>query len=66
MIQPGDKVQILYPENVAGETGTVLEQEMLEDGTLTGYWLLQVDGDDAILALQPCEIQVHAKLSDSL
>ena len=58
MIQQGDRVQILYPEYAVGETGVVLEQEMLQDGSKTGYWLVRIDGKDMILALLPQEMKV--------
>ena len=66
MVEPGDRVQILYPEYAVGHIGIVLEPEILQDGTLTGYWLVQVEGEEAVLALQPSEIQVLAKVSDGL
>ncbi|ESA36742.1 hypothetical protein N836_05755 [Leptolyngbya sp. Heron Island J] len=58
MIQPGDRVQILYPEYAVGETGVVLEQETLQDGSKTGYWLVRTDDKDMILALLPQEMKV--------
>lgn len=58
MIQPGDRVQVLYPEYAAGETGIVLQQETLQDGSKTGYWLVQIDGKDMILALLPQEMKL--------
>lgn len=66
VMQPGDKVQILYPEYAAGKTGAVLEKETLEDGTKTGYWLVQTEGDDEIFALKLQEVKVLTPATDSL
>lgn len=57
-MQPGDRVQVLYPEYAAGKAGTILEKETLQDGSETGYWLVQTDNDDMILALLPKEIKL--------
>ena len=62
MIKPGDKVKILYPEYAAGKTGVVLTKETLEDGAETGYWLVQVEYEDIILALLSQEIKVLKNL----
>mgnify|MGYP001797828416 FL=1 len=58
MIQPGDKVQVLYPEYAAGKTGVVLAKEMGHDGAETGYWLVKIDYEDMILALLPQEVKI--------
>lgn len=58
MIKPGDKVQILYPVYAAGKTGVVLEKETLQDGSQTGYWLVQIQDDDMTLALLPKEMHL--------
>ncbi|MEO0687141.1 MAG: hypothetical protein AAFY76_19355, partial [Cyanobacteria bacterium J06649_11] len=57
-IQRGRTVRVLYPDYVAGETGTVLEQETLNNGIQTGYWLVQLKGSDSVFALSTCEMQV--------
>ena len=64
MIKPGDRVQILYPEYTAGEIGVVLEPEILQDGSKTGYWLVQVEGQEVILALLPKEIKLPERVED--
>ncbi len=64
MIKPGDRVQILYPEYVAGEIGVVLEQETLQDGSKTGYWLVQVEGEETIFALLPQEMKLPERVED--
>lgn len=61
MVQQGDRVKILYPEYAAGETGLVLQQEMLQDKSKTEYWLVQIDGQGMILALLPKEMHVLQK-----
>lgn len=58
MIEPGVKVEVLYPAYAAGKTGVVLQQETLNDGSKTGYWLVQIDNEDVILALLPQELRV--------
>ena len=58
MMQPGDRVQVLYPAYAAGKTGIILEQETLQDGSQTGYWLVQIDDEDMILALLPQEMKL--------
>ena len=58
VMQPGDRVRVLYPEYATGETGTVLEPETLQDGSKTGYWLVKIDDEEMILALLPKEMQV--------
>ncbi|MDV3347581.1 hypothetical protein D0962_16990 [Leptolyngbyaceae cyanobacterium CCMR0082] len=59
VIKLGDRVRILYPKYAAGQTGTVLEQETLEDGSKTGHWLVKVDGERyMILALLPKDMKV--------
>ena len=59
MIQPGDRVQILYPEYAVGKTGVVLEEETLQDGSKTGYWLVRIDDNkDMILALLSQEMKL--------
>ncbi len=57
-MQPGDRVQVLYPEYAAGETGIILEKETLQDGSETGYWLIEIDGQDMILALLSQEMKL--------
>ena len=57
-IRSGDRVKILYPEYVAGETGIVLEQETLRDGSKTGYWLVQIEGKEMVLAQLPHEVEL--------
>ena len=58
MIEPGVKVEVLYPAYAAGKTGVVLQQETLNDGSKTGYWLVKIDNEDMILALLPQELRV--------
>lgn len=58
MVQPGDKVQILYPAYVAGKTAVVLEKETLQDGSKTGYWLVRTEGDGEVLALLAKEMRL--------
>ena len=58
MIKPGDRVQVLYPAYAAGKTGVVLEKETLQDGSQTGYWLVQIEDDNMILALLPKEMRL--------
>ena len=59
MIEPGVRVKVLYPDYAAGKTGVVLAQETLQDGSTTGYWLVQIDDEDEmILALSPQEVQI--------
>lgn len=36
----------------------VLEQETLQDGSKTGYWLVKIEDEDIILALLPKEIHL--------
>ena len=62
MMQPGNRVQVIYPKYAAGETGTILAKETLEDGSETGYWLVQIDGQEMILALLPQEMEVLKSL----
>lgn len=58
VINPGDSVRILYPDYVAGKTGTVLVAETLRDGSQSDYWLVQIgQTDDVILALLPNEME---------
>ena len=57
MFQVGDSVRVLTPAYVAGEIGTILGEEMLEDSSKTGYWLVQIESRDIILALLPDEIE---------
>lgn len=57
-MQPGDKVRVLYPAYAAGETGTILEKETLQDGAETGHWLVKIDSGDMILALLPQEMRL--------
>ena len=57
-MQPGDRVQVIYPKYAAGETGTILAKEILEDGSDTGHWLVQIDGQDMVLALLSQEMKL--------
>ena len=57
-MQPGDRVQVLYPEYAAAEIGTVLEKEILQNGSETGYWLVKLDKENMILALLPQEMKL--------
>ncbi|MEM7796666.1 MAG: hypothetical protein AAF579_19695 [Cyanobacteria bacterium P01_C01_bin.118] len=58
VIKPGVRVQVLYPAYAVGKTGVILEEETLDDGSKTGYWLVKIDGEDLILALMPREMRV--------
>ncbi|MEO0396345.1 MAG: hypothetical protein AAF243_10240 [Cyanobacteria bacterium P01_A01_bin.137] len=58
-MQTGNRVRVLYPAYAAGKTGVVLDQETLQDGSQTGYWLVQIDGEDMmILALSPQDVEL--------
>ncbi len=61
VIKSGDRVRVLYPAYAAGETGIVLQPEVLQDGSKTGHWLVQLEGKDIILALLPQEMTVIAR-----
>ena len=64
-MQSGDKVHILYPEYAAGAIGIVLEQETLQDGSKTGYWLVQVEDDEMLLALLPQDVKLPERVKDA-
>ena len=58
MIQAGDRVRILYPKYVAGETGVILQAEILHHYTKSGYWLVQVENQEIIVALLNHEMEL--------
>ncbi|NEQ54148.1 MAG: hypothetical protein F6K11_29125 [Leptolyngbya sp. SIO3F4] len=66
VIQVGDRVSVLYPEYAVGETGVVLEQETLQDGSQTGYWLVRTEVEEMILALLPQEMSVLTRVKESV
>ena len=66
MVQQGDRVKILYPDYVVGETGLVLQQEILQDGSKTGYWLVQLENQEMVLALLPEEMHVIEKVQEEV
>ena len=57
-MQSGDRVRVRHPEYATGETGIILEQEILRDGSRTGYWLVQIEGKEMILAQLPHELEL--------
>ncbi|MEM9006126.1 MAG: hypothetical protein AAGE59_21690 [Cyanobacteria bacterium P01_F01_bin.86] len=57
-ISCGIRVCILYPPYVVNQTGVVIGQEEQGRGVKTGYWLIQVEDQDMILALEPHEFEV--------
>ena len=56
-IQVGERVNILYPKYGVGRAGAVIAQEEESSGLQTGYWLVQVEGTEIILALLENEIE---------
>ncbi|MCG8366251.1 MAG: hypothetical protein MJA27_23310, partial [Pseudanabaenales cyanobacterium] len=56
-IQVGERVNILYPKYGVGRIGAVIAQEEEPNGLQTGYWLVQVEETEIILALQDHEVE---------
>jgi hypothetical protein len=61
-ISPGKRVRILYPLYACNLTGVVLCQEEQTSGVKTGCWLIDVEAQDMILALEAHEFEL---LSDA-
>ncbi|WP_088890160.1 hypothetical protein [Leptolyngbya ohadii] len=57
-IRVGDRVQILQPDYVAGKTGRILTPELVQDGQLTGRWIIKVDQEEVLLSLSPEDFRV--------
>lgn len=57
-LQPNMTVRILYPTYAVGKLGKLLSPEVIIEETNSDYWLVQVSGEDVILALLPNEFQV--------
>jgi hypothetical protein len=53
--QPGDSVQVLQPDYVAGAMGIICDQEVLSDGRTTDRWLIRVEPGNIIVSLLPDE-----------
>jgi cell division inhibitor SulA len=49
---------VIYPEYAAGKVGTVLEPEILQDGSRSGRWLVYITTQDMILSLLPEDMQL--------
>ncbi|MBD2025517.1 hypothetical protein [Leptolyngbya sp. FACHB-711] len=57
-IRVGDRVEILQPDYVAGKFGKVLTPELVQDGQLTGRWIVKVEHEEVLLSLLPEELRV--------
>jgi hypothetical protein len=55
-IYSGQLVRIHYPEYAKDWAGVILQPEEDVDGFPTGYWLVQVEHNQIILALAPHEL----------
>lgn len=51
----GQKVLILYPDYAANFVGFVIGPEEVRQNVKTGYWLIQMEATNIILALTPDE-----------
>ena len=56
-IQVGKRVNILYPQYGVGRVGAVIAEEEWADSQ-SGYWLVQVEGTEIILALLESEMEL--------
>ena len=56
-IHVGARVHILYSKYGVGRVGSVIAPEEEAAGLQTGYWLVQIEGTELILALLPNEIE---------
>lgn len=57
-IRVGDRVEILQPDYVAGKMGKILTPELVQDGQLTGRWIVKVEQEEVLLSLLPEEFRV--------
>ena len=56
-IKVGERVHILEPKYGMGQIGSVIAEEEGARGVHTGYWLVQIEETDIILALLENEIE---------
>jgi hypothetical protein len=55
--QVGEQVLILLPEYAAGKIGMVVAEEILNDGKISGNWLVEVTDEKLIVSLSMDEFQ---------
>lgn len=52
-IRVGARVRILEPDYAAGQTGSIVSPEILSNDKASRRWIVQVEGEEVLLSLDP-------------